>query len=330
MHTVHRQMLSRAFTPTRDQERRGPGPGLRPSSCSTTRSVGWLRLRRRLRRSGPRHGDRGDARHTRLRRSKSSAISPTRSSTSTKATGLRPVAAFNDMRRRSRASSSWSEALARRKNPTDDIMSALVTMEFTDEHGVTRQLDDMEAVQYIHLLSSARATRRRLASRDGPGQRSLSTPTSAPSWWTDPSSSRTRSRRSSATNRRRWRSPASRRKDVTWYDQVVPAGSAVVLLTAATGRDQRQFRRSRHARRRAPDRAPPLLRLRRPRVHGRVARPPGGAHHARGDAAALPRVGRRLGRHRDRAHRQLRAWLLEAPDRDRVMVGDLDLERRPS
>ena len=30
-------------------------------------------------------------------------------------------------------------------------------------------------------------------------------------------------------------------KDVTWYDQVVPEGSAVVLITAATGRDRRQF-----------------------------------------------------------------------------------------
>jgi cytochrome P450 len=30
-------------------------------------------------------------------------------------------------------------------------------------------------------------------------------------------------------------------KDVTWYDQVVPEGSAVVLITAATGRDPRQF-----------------------------------------------------------------------------------------
>ena len=62
--------------------------------------------------------------------------------------------AFNESAQKSGAF-FMEEALARRKNPTDDIMSALVTMEFTDEHGVTRQLDDLEAVQYIHLLSAA-------------------------------------------------------------------------------------------------------------------------------------------------------------------------------
>jgi cytochrome P450 len=30
-------------------------------------------------------------------------------------------------------------------------------------------------------------------------------------------------------------------RDVTWYDEVVPEDSAIVLLTAATGRDERQF-----------------------------------------------------------------------------------------
>src|SRR5215471_6192842 len=35
------------------------------------------------------------------------------------------------------------------------LMCALVTIEFTDERGVTRKLDDQEAVAYIHLLSGA-------------------------------------------------------------------------------------------------------------------------------------------------------------------------------
>ena len=47
------------------------------------------------------------------------------------------------------------QARARRKNPTDDIMSALVTMEFTDDAGMTRKLRDVEAVSYISLLSGA-------------------------------------------------------------------------------------------------------------------------------------------------------------------------------
>ena len=44
---------------------------------------------------------------------------------------------------------------ARRRNPGDDIVSALVTMEFTDLHGVTRKLNDMEALGQVGLLSSA-------------------------------------------------------------------------------------------------------------------------------------------------------------------------------
>jgi cytochrome P450 len=30
-------------------------------------------------------------------------------------------------------------------------------------------------------------------------------------------------------------------EDVTWYDEVLPEGSVVVVVNAATGRDQRQF-----------------------------------------------------------------------------------------
>jgi cytochrome P450 len=30
-------------------------------------------------------------------------------------------------------------------------------------------------------------------------------------------------------------------EDVTWYGQRIPAGATIVLITAATGRDQRQF-----------------------------------------------------------------------------------------
>ena len=132
------------------------------------------------------------------------------------------------------------EALARRDNPTDDIMSALVTMEFTDEHGVTRKLDDLEAVQYIHLLSAAgNETTARFTGWAGaalaqyPEQRAklVAHPELIPN---------------AVEEILRYEPPSMAlarvtTKDVTWYGEVVPEGSAVVLLTAATGRDQRQF-----------------------------------------------------------------------------------------
>jgi cytochrome P450 len=129
---------------------------------------------------------------------------------------------------------------ARRKNPTDDIMSALVTMEFTDEHGVTRQLTDMEACQYIFILSAAgnETTARHLgwvgsSLAQYPDQRAklVANPDLIPN---------------AVEEILRYESPSMAlarvtTKDVTWYDQVVPEGSTVVLIQASTGRDQRAF-----------------------------------------------------------------------------------------
>jgi cytochrome P450 len=133
-----------------------------------------------------------------------------------------------------------SHALARRKNPTDDIMSALVTLEFTDDHGVTRKLTDQEAVNYISLLSSAgNDTVARFTGWAGstlalfPEQRAklVADPGLIPN---------------AVEEILRYEPPAMAlarvaTKDVTWYDEVIPEGSAIVIVTAATGRDQRQF-----------------------------------------------------------------------------------------
>ncbi|TMK66165.1 MAG: cytochrome P450, partial [Actinobacteria bacterium] len=133
-----------------------------------------------------------------------------------------------------------AHAVARRQHPTDDIMSALVTMEFTDENGVTRRLEDLEAVQYIHLLSAAgNETVARFAGWAGatlaryPEQRAklVARPDLIPN---------------AVEEILRYEPPSMAlarvtTKDVSWYDEVVPRGSVVVLLTAATGRDQRQF-----------------------------------------------------------------------------------------
>ena len=131
-------------------------------------------------------------------------------------------------------------ARARRQDPRDDLMSALMTMEFTDEHGVTRELHEMEAVSYIKLLSNAgNETTARFAGWAGavlarfPDERAklVARPELIPN---------------AVEEILRFEPPAMAlarvvTDDVVWYDQAVPAGSVVVLLNAATGRDQRQF-----------------------------------------------------------------------------------------
>jgi cytochrome P450 len=133
------------------------------------------------------------------------------------------------------------QALARRANPSDDMMSALVTMEFTDEKGVTRKLEDIEAVAYIHLLSGAgNETTARFIGWAGatlaqyPDQRAKLV-------------ARPDLIANAVEEILRFEPPAMclarvTTKDVTWYDEVVPAGSAVVVIQASTGRDQRVFR----------------------------------------------------------------------------------------
>jgi cytochrome P450 len=129
---------------------------------------------------------------------------------------------------------------ARRKHPTDDIMSALVTMEFEDDNGVTRKLSDIEACRYIHLLSGAgNETVARFAG------------------WAAATLAKFPAERAKLVERPelipnaveellRYEPPvkASARvslRDVEWYGEVVPAGSAMVVVTASTGRDEREF-----------------------------------------------------------------------------------------
>jgi cytochrome P450 len=129
---------------------------------------------------------------------------------------------------------------ARRKNPTDDLMSELVAMEFTDEKGVTRKLTDTEACQYIKLLSAAgNETTARFIGWAGatlgqfPDQRAklVARPDLIPN---------------GVEEILRFEPPAMAlarvvTRDVVWHDQVVPEGSVMVVIQAATGRDQRQF-----------------------------------------------------------------------------------------
>jgi cytochrome P450 len=129
---------------------------------------------------------------------------------------------------------------ARRKNPTGDLMSELVSMEFTDEKGVTRKVTDVEACQYIKLLSSAgNETTARFIGWAGatlaryPAQRAklVARPELIPN---------------GVEEILRFEPPAMAlarvvTRDVVWHDQVVPKDSVMVVIQAATGRDQRQF-----------------------------------------------------------------------------------------
>jgi cytochrome P450 len=133
-----------------------------------------------------------------------------------------------------------AQARERRKNPTDDIMSALVTLEFADEHGVTRTLTDMEAAAYIHLLSVAgNETSARFSGWAGstlaeyPDQRAKLV--ERPDLIANSFEEILRYESTGLAIAR------VTTEDVTWYGQVVPEGSVVVLCMASTGRDQRQY-----------------------------------------------------------------------------------------
>jgi cytochrome P450 len=132
------------------------------------------------------------------------------------------------------------QARERRKHPTDDIMSALVTLEFEDEHGVTRKLTDMEAAAYIHLLAVAgNETSARFSGWAGstlaeyPDQRAKLV--ERPDLIANAFEEILRYESTGLAIAR------VTTEDVTWHGQVVPEGSAVVLCMASTGRDQRQY-----------------------------------------------------------------------------------------
>jgi cytochrome P450 len=129
---------------------------------------------------------------------------------------------------------------ARRKNPGDDLTSALVTMEFTDEHGVTRPLTEMEACQYVHILSVA-------------GNETTARFTG----WAGATLARFPEQRAKLVEKPdliangveeilRYEPPAMSlgrvaTKDVELHGRVVPAGSAIVVIMASAGRDPREY-----------------------------------------------------------------------------------------
>ena len=128
----------------------------------------------------------------------------------------------------------------RRRHPSDDLMTDLVTITFVDEHGVERHLTDEEIVNYTMLLAGAgNETTARLIGWTGyllakhPDERE-----------------RLLNDRSLVANaieeilRYEAPSPVQARfvtREVEFYGTAVPEGSVMLLLTASANRDDRRF-----------------------------------------------------------------------------------------
>jgi cytochrome P450 len=128
----------------------------------------------------------------------------------------------------------------RREHPSDDLMTALLEVRFVDEHGVERNLEDDEILNYSGLLAAAgNETTTRLIGWTGyllgkhPEQRELLLAD--------------RSLVPSAIEeilRYEAPSPVQARyvtRDVEHYGTPIPEGSILLLLTAAANRDDRKF-----------------------------------------------------------------------------------------
>jgi cytochrome P450 len=128
----------------------------------------------------------------------------------------------------------------RARHPSDDIMTDLLNIEFTDEKGVTRRLTREELLTYISVVSGAgNETTTRLIGWAGkvlaehPDQRRelAENPALVPA---------------AIEELLRFEPPAPHvaryvTRDVTYYGQTVPEGSAMMMLIGAANRDHRQF-----------------------------------------------------------------------------------------
>jgi cytochrome P450 len=128
----------------------------------------------------------------------------------------------------------------RAKNPSDDLMTELLQAEFEDHTGTVRRLSREEVLNYLNLLAAAgNETTTRLIGWMGkllaehPDQRD-----------------EVANERSLVPNtveellRYESPSPVQARyvtEDVELYGEIVPAGSAILLLTSAGNRDERKF-----------------------------------------------------------------------------------------
>jgi cytochrome P450 len=128
----------------------------------------------------------------------------------------------------------------RRRNPSDDLMTDLITVSFVDEHGVRRNLEQDEIVNYATLLAAAgNETTARLIGWSGyllaqhPEQRELLVQDRA----LIPGAIEEILRYEAP-------SPVQARyvaRDVALHGTTVPAGSIILLINASANRDERRF-----------------------------------------------------------------------------------------
>ncbi|HEX4391914.1 MAG TPA: cytochrome P450 [Mycobacterium sp.] len=128
----------------------------------------------------------------------------------------------------------------RAEHPSDDIMTDLLNVEFTDEMGITRRLTREELLTYISVVSGAgNETTTRLIGWAGkvlaehPDQRRdlAANPALIPA---------------AIEELLRFEPPAPHvaryvTRDITYYGQTVPEGSAMMMLIGSANRDHRQF-----------------------------------------------------------------------------------------
>ncbi len=129
----------------------------------------------------------------------------------------------------------------RAANPSDDLMTALLNVEFTDEHGVDRKLTRDEVLHYTQVVAGAgNETTGRLIGwlakvlAEHPGQRSEIVEDRS-----------LLSRAVDETLRYEPTGPHVARylaADFEYQGTTVPAGSAILLLFGAANRDERRYR----------------------------------------------------------------------------------------
>ncbi|MGV0718665.1 cytochrome P450 [Mycolicibacterium sp. XJ662] len=128
----------------------------------------------------------------------------------------------------------------RTKHPSDDIMTDLLNVEFEDETGTVRKLGREELLMYLTVIATAGSeTTTRLIGwagktlADYPDQRAelVANPNLIPQ---------------AIEEILRWEPPALQMaryvtRDVQYYGQTVPEGSAMLMLVGAANRDHRRF-----------------------------------------------------------------------------------------
>jgi cytochrome P450 len=128
----------------------------------------------------------------------------------------------------------------RMANPSDDIMTHLLTTEFVDADGVTKRLSKEELLRYVSIIASAGNDTTKvligfagklLAEFPDQRRRLVEDPTLVPNAVEEV----LRYEPNTLANCR-WAD-----SDFEMHGQVVPAGSIMVTLTPAAGRDERRF-----------------------------------------------------------------------------------------